>query len=178
MAMADINRFSHVVMDGSPVNAPLGMQGVALRAFGHELRATKVRAAEPGRSLPLLPPAELPDDMQWARPNPRVADAVARMAAAVEREGAKVIPQRVRDRINAELRAWRGEQMPLNGSWIDAAIDGLDGQDRAIARLAIVTAKPQTTRSRILGILSRPGAQLLLLDTPGFHASEKALCNE
>lgn len=35
-------------------------------------------------------------------------------------------------------------------------------------KLAIVTAKPQTTRSRILGVLTRPGAQLLLLDTPGF----------
>jgi GTP-binding protein Era len=42
-------------------------------------------------------------------------------------------------------------------------------------KLAIVSHKPQTTRSRILGILTRPEAQLLLLDTPGLHASEKAL---
>ncbi len=42
-------------------------------------------------------------------------------------------------------------------------------------KLAIVTAKPQTTRSRILGILTLESAQVLLLDTPGFHASEKAL---
>ncbi len=42
-------------------------------------------------------------------------------------------------------------------------------------KLAIVTAKPQTTRSRILGILTLPAAQVLLLDTPGFHASPKAL---
>ena len=42
-------------------------------------------------------------------------------------------------------------------------------------RLAIVTARPQTTRSRILGILTRDDAQLLLLDTPGLHKSEKAL---
>jgi GTP-binding protein Era len=42
-------------------------------------------------------------------------------------------------------------------------------------KLAIVTRKPQTTRSRILGILTLEGAQLLLLDTPGFHASPKAL---
>lgn len=42
-------------------------------------------------------------------------------------------------------------------------------------KLAIVTRKPQTTRSRILGILNTDGAQLLLLDTPGFHPSGKAL---
>ena len=42
-------------------------------------------------------------------------------------------------------------------------------------KLAIVTPKPQTTRSRLLGILTRGPAQLLLLDTPGFHESPKAL---
>ena len=42
-------------------------------------------------------------------------------------------------------------------------------------RLAIVSAKPQTTRSRILGILPRPDAQLLFLDTPGRHNSPKKL---
>jgi GTP-binding protein Era len=42
-------------------------------------------------------------------------------------------------------------------------------------KLAIVTAKPQTTRSRILGIVSREHEQILLLDTPGLHDSEKPL---
>ncbi len=42
-------------------------------------------------------------------------------------------------------------------------------------KLAIVTAKPQTTRSRILGILTLENAQLLLLDTPGRHESSKRL---
>jgi len=37
-------------------------------------------------------------------------------------------------------------------------------------KLAIVTAKAQTTRSRILGISSLPDAQVLWLDTPGLHA--------
>jgi GTP-binding protein Era len=42
-------------------------------------------------------------------------------------------------------------------------------------RLAIVSPRPQTTRSRILGILPRQGAQLLFLDTPGRHRGEKKL---
>lgn len=42
-------------------------------------------------------------------------------------------------------------------------------------KLAIVSAKPQTTRSRILAVVTRPGAQLLLVDTPGFHEGGKML---
>ncbi|MFZ5450459.1 MAG: GTPase Era [Thermodesulfobacteriota bacterium] len=34
-------------------------------------------------------------------------------------------------------------------------------------KLAITSPKPQTTRHRLLGIVNRPGVQLLYLDTPG-----------
>jgi len=38
-------------------------------------------------------------------------------------------------------------------------------------KLAIATARPQTTRSRLLGILPHAGAQILLVDTPGLRSA-------
>ena len=35
-------------------------------------------------------------------------------------------------------------------------------------KISIVSAKPQTTRHRILGVLNRPEAQAVFIDTPGF----------
>ncbi len=37
------------------------------------------------------------------------------------------------------------------------------------SKVSIVTSVPQTTRNRILGIVNRPGAQIVLMDTPGIH---------
>jgi GTP-binding protein Era len=41
--------------------------------------------------------------------------------------------------------------------------------------LAAVANKPQTTRNRIIGILNRPGAQLVFVDTPGIHQAKTPL---
>jgi len=46
------------------------------------------------------------------------------------------------------------------------------------AKLAIVTPKPQTTRTRILGVKTLPWAQVIFMDTPGIHQRSGSLLNQ
>ncbi|MGD2185554.1 MAG: GTPase Era [Desulfobacterales bacterium] len=42
-------------------------------------------------------------------------------------------------------------------------------------KISITSKKPQTTRNRILGVLHRPGAQLVFIDTPGIFEAKDTL---
>lgn len=42
-------------------------------------------------------------------------------------------------------------------------------------KISITSKKPQTTRNRILGVVHRPGSQMVFLDTPGIHRAKNPL---
>ena len=42
-------------------------------------------------------------------------------------------------------------------------------------KVAIVSSRPQTTRNRVLGVLTKDGCQMVFLDTPGLHAPRNKL---
>lgn len=42
-------------------------------------------------------------------------------------------------------------------------------------KVAVTSSRPQTTRNKITGVLHLPGAQIILMDTPGIHQSDRAL---
>ena len=45
----------------------------------------------------------------------------------------------------------------------------------SLTKVAIVTKKPQTTRSRITGVITKGPVQYVLMDTPGIHAARNKL---
>ena len=42
-------------------------------------------------------------------------------------------------------------------------------------KVAIVSSRPQTTRNRVLGVLTKGECQMVFLDTPGLHAPRNKL---
>ena len=44
-------------------------------------------------------------------------------------------------------------------------------------KISIVSPKPQTTRTRIHGVLTRPGMQIVFVDLPGIHAKQPRAIN-
>lgn len=144
LAISHINRFSHIVMDGSPVSPLFGskrVKGLSLRMFGHELKSTKRKPLIPDRTASLLPKAPLPDDMSWARCNPRIARAFSRWSGAIEREAPKVVPDEIREFVRANLERWDGSVMPLSRSWVDEETEELVGHAREVSRFALIVAK-------------------------------------
>ena len=44
-------------------------------------------------------------------------------------------------------------------------------------KLSITSSRPQTTRQRVTGIVTRPGAQIVFVDTPGFQTEHRSALN-
>jgi len=75
--------------------------------------------------------------------------------------------------------------MGAAGSPLKAATVGLIGRPSSgkstllnrlcAGKVAIVSPVPQTTRNRIRGICNGPPGQLVFIDTPGFHLSERKI---
>jgi alkylhydroperoxidase family enzyme len=110
------------------------------QGIGRVLAPTLRAYREPGRSLPLLPDAAPPPEAAWAAASPTVSAAVARSYAAFEEAGVRSVPAGVRDLVLRRLSRWRGEETGLRRDWCEDLLLELPDEQRAAARLALLTA--------------------------------------
>lgn len=135
-----INRPVTVLLGESPLPAaPARWKGGLRRVAGWWFARAMARAKS-SDPAPLLPAAELPDDLAWAAASPPVADALARFAAAVEIEGGRVLSSATRRAVTARIEEWRGEDTGLGRKWLAPVLVTLAETDRPAARLALLTA--------------------------------------
>jgi AhpD family alkylhydroperoxidase len=135
-----VNRMVNVFLPDSPLprGVPRAARGRTLRVLGRFMRLAAHPHHAPGASLDLLPAAPLPGDLVWARDSPRIAEAFARAAAAVDAAGDRSVPEAVRALLRRMLAGWTGD--PLDRGLLDDAVDGLPPSDRAAGHIAVRTA--------------------------------------
>ncbi|WNV84536.1 carboxymuconolactone decarboxylase family protein [Umezawaea sp. Da 62-37] len=135
-----VNRMVNVFLPDSPLppGLPEAARSRTLRMLGRFMRGAAHPHHAPGTSLDLLPAARLPADLGWTRENPRVADAFARAAAAIDEAGARSAPESVRALLPRMLVDWDGEA-PDREVVIDAVAE-LPPADRPAGLIAVQTA--------------------------------------
>lgn len=137
-----LNRMVNVFLGDSPLppSVPEGARGRARRVLGRVMRVDAARSHAPGDALDLLPPAEAPAELAWARGNDVVHEAFARAYAAIDAAGERSVPERVRALVTAELDAWDGRPVGPSRAWALERVAGLPAEERPAGLLALLTA--------------------------------------
>jgi hypothetical protein len=103
------------------------------------LRAIR-RSKPSGDSLKLLPEADLPADLNWAKTNSIIAGAFARFAAVIEEVGTYALSEEVCNCVRKYVSAWNGENFGLGRQWVEQTISGFDYASKAAGRLSLLAS--------------------------------------
>ena len=136
-----INRMANVLLSETPLPSNANWLKSPLRRIAGTMFARAVRHPKTaGESLNLLPEAELPADLQWAKPNPTIAQAFARFSAAIEEAAEQSIPLQVRKHITDFINNWQGAPITPSKRWIVSETNQLDEPAKSTAQLALLAA--------------------------------------
>ena len=136
-----INRMVTILLGQSPLPFSRGLpKKVSLHLAAWYFRRAIRTNKQQGASLNLLPEAELPDDLSWAKPSDSIAAAFARFAKAVENAGNHSLSKNVRTAVGNAIQNWNGSDPDTNEKWYENEIKRMDGAEKTAGRLAFLTA--------------------------------------
>lgn len=136
-----INRMVTILLGQSPLPFSRGLpKKVSLHLAAWYFRRAIRTNKQQGASLNLLPEAELPDDLSWAKPSDSIAAAFARFAKAVENAGNHSLSKNVRTAVGNAIQNWNGSDPVTNEKWYENEIKRMDGAEKTAGRLAFLTA--------------------------------------
>ncbi|HEY0498480.1 MAG TPA: carboxymuconolactone decarboxylase family protein [Kutzneria sp.] len=169
-----LNRMVSVFLPDSPLPAAAPAAGTAV--LGRIMSGWARRRHAPGQSLDLLPDAELPADLVWAKGNPTIAAAFARAAAAFGAAGERSVPADVRALLLAELVGHDGTPPGLSRAWLTPLVAELAVADQPAGRLALLTAFApyQVTEPDIAALHGDDRAVVELASWSAFAAARSA----
>jgi len=136
-----INRMVTILLGSSPLPLKNGIgKTVSMRLGAWYFLPAIGREKSPGTSLGLLPAAELPDDLSWAKSSAATAGAFARLASAIEKAGSNSVPESVRNITREMVLKWNGSNPDISGKWCDNALAQLDASEKSAGKLALLAA--------------------------------------
>ena len=137
-----LNRMANVFLGESllPISLPSALKGLTYRLYAATEGRRVVRRLQSGKSLKLLPQAQLPIDLEWAASDPVIEAAFAGLSQIVEQAGISVLSEQVRTLVSKRVHAWNGEAMGMSRRWVEDAVVDLKDEHKAGARLTLLTA--------------------------------------
>ena len=136
-----MNRMATVLLSETPLPSNAYWLRSPLRRIAGMMFAGAVRTPKTaGESLRFLPNAELPSDLQWAKPNPTVAQAFARFSATIDETGEQSIPLQVRKHLTMFVSKWQGKPVPPDKHWISSETNQFNESAKSAAQLALLAA--------------------------------------
>jgi hypothetical protein len=133
------NRISDFTLNGSPV--PQFGRGFFLSLFGRELQESAAQRLTPGLALDLLPESLEQTDLHWARPNPLVAESLARWSRVLDEQIRHVLSEEAIHCILRNLVNWEGGPGPISRAWVENEIISVPEWEKNTVRIALLVSK-------------------------------------
>lgn len=133
-----IDRMVNVLLSETPLPSNHRWLKNTLKLIAGIFFSRDIRRSKPsGDSLKLLPEADLPADLNWAKTNPTIAGAFARFAAVIEEVGTYALSPKICNCVQKYIQAWNGEDLGTSRQWVEQAISGFDDVSKAAGRLSL-----------------------------------------